>query len=78
MIARSMMCVLVLSALAGGCVELGLIVGRPVHVRLFFLLLTTFLAGCFLAVLMSLYRSTDVKRKREPATNTESDDFFLE
>ncbi len=56
-------------------VELGLIVGRPVHVRLFFLLLTSFLAGCFLVMLMNVYRSTRPKRKRETARD-EDDDFF--
>ncbi len=34
-------------------VELGLIVGRPVHVRLFFLLLASFLIGVLLGVLFS-------------------------
>ncbi len=56
-------------------VELGLVVGRPVHVRLFFLLLTSFLVGCFLVMLMNLYRGSKPKRKRETVRD-EGDDFF--
>ncbi len=57
-------------------VELGLIVGRPVHVRLFFLLLTSFLVGCFSAMFMNLYLSTKSKKRREIVRDTEGDDFF--
>ncbi len=60
-------------------VELGLIVGKPVHVRVFFLLLTSFLIGCFSGILMDLYLSARSKRQRatERDTGTE-DDFFSE
>ena len=59
-------------------VELGLIVGRPVHVRLFFLLLTSFLVGCFMVMLMNLYRSTTRKSKPGQTQSVEDDDFFSE
>ena len=57
-------------------VELGLIVGRPVHVRLFFLLLTSFLIGCFSAILLNLYLRTNLKKERKGAADTEDDKFF--
>jgi len=57
-------------------VELGLIVGRAVHVRLFFLLLSSFLFGCISAVLVGLYRRARSKKRRETAQDAESDDFF--
>ena len=59
-------------------VQLGLIVGRPVHVRLFFLLLTSFLVGCFTTVLLSLYLRTQFKKKKETARKTGDDEFFSE
>ena len=59
-------------------VELGLIVGRPVHVRLFFLLLTSFLVGCFMVMLLNLYRGTTRKSKPVQTQNVEEDDFFSE
>ena len=59
-------------------VEMGLIVGRGVHVRLFFLLLTAFLVGCFTAMLANLYISTKSGRRKKTTEDTEreSDDFF--
>ncbi len=57
-------------------VELGLIVGRPVHVRLFFLLLTSFLIGCFAVMLLTLYRNTRRTPKKVTAPQDEGDDFF--
>jgi len=59
-------------------VEIGLVMGRPVHVRLFFLLLTSFLVGCFSAMLMDLYISAKLKKKRETAQDADEDDFFSE
>jgi uncharacterized integral membrane protein len=59
-------------------VELGLIVGRPVHVRLFFLLLTSFLVGCFMVMLMNLYRSTTRKSEPVKRKSVEDDEFFSE
>lgn len=44
-------------------VELGLVFGRPVHVRLIFLLLTTFLLGHFTAVLLNVYMRSRIKAK---------------
>ena len=57
-------------------VELSLVLGRPVHVRLFFLLLTSFLFGCFSAMLVNLYRRTKPAKRKERAQDTEDDDFF--
>ena len=57
-------------------VELGLIVGRPVHVRLFFLLLTSFLIGCFSAILLNLYLRTNSRKERKGAADAENDEFF--
>ena len=57
-------------------VDLGLVVGSPVHVRLFFLLLTSFLIGCFSAMLMNLYLSARSGKQREMPQDTEDDDFF--
>ncbi len=57
-------------------VDLGLVVGRPVHVRLFFLLLTSFLIGCFSAMLMNLYLNAKSDRQGGTARDTEKDDFF--
>ena len=59
-------------------VGLGLIVGGPVHVRLFFLLLTSFLIGCFSAMLMNLYLNARSNNLGEAAQDqdTEEDDFF--
>ena len=57
-------------------VELGLFIGRPVHVRLFFLLLISFLLGCFAAILINLYISAKSKKKTEIAQGPEEDDFF--
>jgi len=60
-----------------GHVQLGLIIGKPVHVRLFFLLLSSFLAGCFSTVLLNLYLRTRLKKK-EAASKVEDDQFFSE
>ena len=59
-------------------VALGLILGRSVHVRLFFLLLTSFLVGCFSGMLMNLYLNAKSKKQREIAQDTEDEDFFSE
>jgi uncharacterized integral membrane protein len=58
-------------------VELSLVVGRPVHVRLFFLLLTCFLIGCFSAMLMTLYHGMKSGKKRGIAQD-EGEEFFVE
>ena len=61
-------------------VEVGLVFGRPTHVRLIFLLLTTFLLGYFTAVLLSIYMNTRIKTKARHMKMTEDededDDFF--
>ncbi len=57
-------------------VELGLIIGEPVQVRVFFLLMVSFLVGCFTAILIRLYISAIFKKKTEIAQNPEEDDFF--
>jgi len=59
-------------------VDLGLVVGRPVHVRLFFLLLTSFLLGCFAAMLMNLYLNAKSGKQRETPQDAERDDLFFE
>jgi len=65
-------------------VEVGLLLGRPVHVRLIFLLLTTFLLGHFTAVLLNVYMRTRIKAKirrkemAEDAHGDEDEDLFLE
>ena len=62
-------------------VELGLIVGRTVHVRLFFLLLTTFLVGCLADTIFRAFLSAQQGKKRrktvrEDADKDVEDDFF--
>lgn len=57
-------------------VELGLVLGRPVHVRLFFLLLTSFLLGCFSTLLVNLYRHAKPAKIRKKTPADEEDDFF--
>lgn len=59
-------------------VELGLIVGRPAHVRLFFLLLTSFLVGCFSAMLVSLFLGAKSGKQGEMKQDTEDETFFSE
>ena len=57
-------------------VELSLVVGRPVHVRLFFLLLVSFMLGCFSVMLVNLYRRAKPAKKRDKTSDAEEDDFF--
>jgi uncharacterized integral membrane protein len=57
-------------------VELGLLVGRPVQVRLFFLLLTSFLVGCFSMMLLNVYRRSNPKTKRGTARDAKEEEFF--
>jgi uncharacterized integral membrane protein len=57
-------------------VELGLIVGRPYHVRLFFLLMTSFLLGCFSTMLINMYARTKSREKGQAAQDAEDDEFF--
>ena len=57
-------------------VDLGLVVGSPVNVRLFFLLLTSFLVGCFSAMLVNLYLNARSRKQRETPQDTEDDGFF--
>ena len=57
-------------------VELGLFVGKPVHVRLFFLLLISLLVGCFATIFINLYVSAKHKKKTEITQDTEEDDYF--
>ncbi len=59
-------------------VELGLIVGRPVHVRLFFLLLASFLVGSFSAMVAYLYLGTRRTKEPEAEQKSEDDDFFTD
>ncbi len=59
-------------------VDLGLVLGSPVSVRLFFLLLTSFLVGCLLATLMNLYLGAKSEKQGEVAQKTEEEDFFSE
>ena len=59
-------------------VELGLVVGKPVHVRLFFLLLTSFLVGCFSAMLIGFCLSTKSGKQGETKQGTEDEAFFSE
>ena len=65
-------------------VEVGLIFGRPVHVRLVFLLLTTFLVGHFTAVLLNVYVRSRIKASErreqmmEGAHGDEDDESFLD
>ena len=57
-------------------VELGLIVGKPMHVRLFFLLLSAFLVGCFSAAITSLYLRARSKKQKQAAQEAQGDSFF--
>jgi uncharacterized integral membrane protein len=58
-------------------VDLGLVLGKPVHVRLFFLLMTSFLIGSFSAMLVNLCLNTRPKEPNEKAPDSvEDDDFF--
>ncbi|MHC5035817.1 MAG: hypothetical protein ACYTHM_00745 [Planctomycetota bacterium] len=57
-------------------VELGCVAGRPVNVRLFFLLLTAFLVGCFATTLVNLYMGTRLRRKGEVPPELEGGDYF--
>jgi len=65
-------------------VEMSVIFGRPLHVRLVFLLLSTFLIGHFSAVLINVYVRTKIgstaKRaeKRDRSHDAEEDEFFVE
>jgi uncharacterized integral membrane protein len=59
-------------------VGLGLIVGGPVYVRLFFLLLTSFLSGCFTATLMHLCLSARARRQEQAPQDAEDEAFFSE
>lgn len=65
-------------------VEVGCVFGRPVQVRLIFLLLTTFLLGHFTAVLLSVYMRSRIKSKarREKmaheAHEDDDDEFLLD
>ena len=59
-------------------VELGLVVGKPVHVRLFFLLLASFLIGCFSTVFTNLYLGTRYKKGKATSRDSNSDEFFSE
>ena len=58
-------------------VQVGLIIGKQVHVRLFFLLLTSFVIGCFSVMLLNLYRGAKSK-KSGTSQDIEGDDFFSE
>lgn len=57
-------------------VELDLFIGGPKNVRLFFLLLISFLVGCFTTVIIDLYTRVKYKKKTEITQDTEEDDFF--
>jgi len=63
-------------------VEMSLIFGTPVHVRLIFLLLTTFLLGHFTAVLLNVYVRTKINatakraETKAAAKDVEEDEFF--
>jgi uncharacterized integral membrane protein len=59
-------------------VELGLILGRPVHVRLFFLLLTSYLLGSLSVILVRLFLNTKSKKKGETAPETNNEGFFFD
>lgn len=59
-------------------VDLGLVLGRPASVRLFFLLLTSFLVGCLLATLINLYVGAKSEKQGEVKQKTEEEDFFSE
>ena len=65
-------------------VEMGLVFGRPVQVRLVFLLLTTFLVGHFTAVLLNVYVRTRIRaserreKMTEGAHGDEDDESFLD
>ena len=46
-------------------VDVGLIIGRAVRVRLFFLLLCVFLAGCILTMFLSIYLGLKTKKAQQ-------------
>jgi uncharacterized integral membrane protein len=58
-------------------VGIGLIVGGPVYVRLFFLLLTSFLSGCFITMLMHLFLSARARRHNQPVQDVVEDEPFF-
>ena len=61
-------------------VQVGLVVGRPVHVRLFFLLLTVFLAGALISTILHLYLNAESRKKKtatpEPVPEAAGDEYF--
>ncbi len=59
-------------------VEFGLIVGRPTHVRLFFLLLTSYLLGCFTTMIVNIYIGMKAKKKEKAGHAADKDGFFVE
>ncbi|MHC4599337.1 MAG: hypothetical protein ACYS47_10065 [Planctomycetota bacterium] len=59
-------------------VELGCVAGKPVNVRLFFLLLTSFLVGCMATTIVNLYIGTRTKRAVEGTAAGAEADYFSE
>ena len=59
-------------------VELGCVAGKPVNVRLFFLLLTSFLVGCISTTFVNLYIGTRTKRVDEGTPEAAGGDYFSE
>lgn len=60
-------------------VPLGLVAGEPVHVRLFFLVLTSFLGGFFARMFLDVYQNATAERRddwRLGSPPVEDDEFF--
>jgi uncharacterized integral membrane protein len=59
-------------------VELGCVAGKPVNVRLFFLMLTSFLVGCMATTIVNLYLGTKTKRAVEGTAGETEGVYFSE
>ena len=57
-------------------VQVGLVVGRAVQVRLVFLLLTCFLIGCLSAIVTNLYLRILSNSKAKATQKTDGDTYF--
>lgn len=59
-------------------VQIGFVVGPPLHMRLFFVIMTAFMTGFFIAVILNMYWRVIARKTREKKTggNPEEDQFF--
>ena len=59
-------------------VELGIIAGKPVQVRMVFLLLTCYLLGFFSSSVLSLYKRARNGKPRKKAAEVDEEDYFTD